>query len=212
MLYYNTIRMINKLFGVIYLDKKIIRREVLTKRAALGKEGILSLSKKVIENLAEMDYYKNAKTIFTFISFGSEIDTHEFIKKGISEDKRMLVPVTFHQNREMKPSLLKNFNDLEIGYYNILTPKKESIEYIDPKEIDLVIVPGAAFDKEGYRVGYGGGFYDRFLSEKISPDVPKIAIGFDLQIIPQVPREEFDFPVDYIVTESGIIECKQDYK
>ncbi len=190
------------------MDKKSLRKGILAKRAALGKEGNISLSKKVIDTLKNTDYYKNAKKIMIFISFGSEIDTHEFIKESIAEGKEILVPVTFHETREMKPSLLKSFNELEIGYFNILTPKEEFIRYIDPSEIDLVIVPGAVFDRDGYRVGYGGGFYDRFLTSKVKKDIPKISIAFDLQLVDKVPREEYDYPVDFIITEKEIINCR----
>lgn len=190
------------------MDKKIIRREILAKRAGLGKDGNISLSKKIITSLKNSDFYKNSKTIMTFISFGSEIDTHEFIKSSLSDGKRITVPVTFHESREMKPSQVLDFEELEPGYFNILTPKDEFIRYIDPMEIDLVIVPGAVFDKDGYRIGYGGGFYDRFLSSKINKDAIKIGIAFDLQVIDNVPREEFDVPVDFILTEKGFISCK----
>ncbi len=190
------------------MDKKNLRKEILTKRAELVKYGKFSLSKKVIENLVNTEYYKDAKNIMTFISFGSEIDTHQFIKEAIEEGKNIFVPVTFHESREMKPSLLKSFDELENGYFNILTPKEEFIRYIDPLEIDLVIVPGAVFDRRGYRIGYGGGFYDRFLSSKIRKDTSKIAIAFELQIVDNVPTEDYDIPVDFIVTENEIIDCK----
>lgn len=190
------------------MDKKILRKKILAKRAELVKDGKFYLSENVIENLVNTEYYKNAKNIMTFISFGSEIDTHEFIKDAIKEGKNIFVPVTFHETREMKPSLLKNFEELEKGYFNILTPKQEYIRYIDPMEIDMVIVPGAVFDRRGYRIGYGGGFYDRFLSTKVRKDIPKIAIAFDLQIIDKVPTEDYDVPVDFIVTEKEIINCK----
>ncbi|TJX15203.1 5-formyltetrahydrofolate cyclo-ligase [Tissierella creatinini] len=199
---------INKHFEVIYLEKKTLRREILSKRSALGNEVKISLSRKIFNTLKNTEYYKKAENIFVFISFGSEIDTHEFIKEGIKEGKNILVPVTIHETREMKPSLIKDFDELEIGYFNILSPKEEYIRYVDPQNIDLVVVPGAVFDRRGYRVGYGGGFYDRFLSTKIRKDVPKIAVGFDLQVIDMVPTEEFDFPVDFIITEKELIDCK----
>ena len=107
---------------------------------------------------------------------------------------------------EIKPSLLKSFKELEPGFFNILTPKKEFQRFIDPQEIDLVIVPGVAFKKDGYRVGYGGGYYDRFLSK--IPDVPTIAIAFSLQMVDDLPSDSFDIPVDYIYTEESIIVCK----
>lgn len=190
------------------MEKKTLRRQILSKRSALGNEVNISLSKKIFNTLKNTEYYKKAENIFVFISFGSEIDTHEFIKEGIKEGKNILVPVTIHETREMKPSLLKDFNELEIGYFNILSPKEEYIRYIDPQDIDLVVVPGAVFDRRGYRVGYGGGFYDRFLSTKIRKGVPKIAVGFDLQVVDKVPTEEFDFPVDFIITEKEVIDCK----
>ena len=139
------------------MDKKIIRREILVKRAKLGKENHIMLTNEIISKLKDTIYYKTAKTIMTFISFGSEIDTHKFIKSGIKEGKTIVVPVTFHENRVMKPSRVLDFDEFEPGYFNILTPKEEFIRYIDPSEIDLIIVPGAVFDRDGYRVGYGGG-------------------------------------------------------
>lgn len=193
------------------MDKKIIRREILVKRAKIRKDNHIMLTEVVMKNLKDTIYYKNAKTIMTFISFGSEIDTHEFIKSGIKEGKNIVVPVTFHENRVMKPSRVLDFGEFEPGYFNILTPKEEFIRYIDPSEIDLIIVPGAVFDRDGYRVGYGGGYYDRFLS-KIDKSVPKIAIGFDLQIVEQVPREEFDIPVDFIITEKEVIKCNSNFE
>ena len=192
------------------MDKKIIRREILIKRAKIWKDNHIMLTEIIMKNLKDTIYYKNAKTIMTFISFGSEIDTHGFIKSGIKEGKNIVVPVTFHENRIMKPSLVLDFDEFEPGYFNILTPKEEFIRYIDPSEIDLIIVPGAVFDRDGYRVGYGGGYYDRFLS-KIDKSVPKIAIGFDLQIVEHVPREEFDIPVDFIITEKEIIYCNKNF-
>lgn len=208
MLYYNISCGINKLFGVIYLDKKIIRRDILSKRAALGNDGNISLSRKIFKTLIDTEYYTNANTIMCYISFGSEINTHEFIKNCIKDGKRIVVPVTFHEPREIKPSQILSFDELEPGYFNILTPKKEFIRYIDPKEIDLIIVPGAVFDRNGYRIGFGGGYYDRFLGTKIDNKANKVSLAFDLQIIDQVPREEHDVPVDIIITEKEIIKCK----
>ena len=193
---------------MIYLDKKTLRRDILAKRALLSKNDHISLSKNIFNRLKETEYYKNANNIFVFISFGSELDTHEFIKEAIEEGKNILVPITIHKSREMIPSLLKDFNELEPGYFNILGPKKEFERHVDPQEIDLVVVPGAVFDNRGYRVGYGGGFYDRFLSTKVRKEVPKIAVGFDFQVIDKVPTEEFDFPVDFIITDKRIIDCK----
>lgn len=188
------------------MEKKIIREKVLERRAKLSKNDHIKFSKDIINQIFDSPHYKNAKTIMTFISFSDEVDTHDFIKKSISDGKMIVVPITFPKTKELKPSHVKDFNELEEGYYNILTPKKEFVRFIDPQEIDLVIVPGVGFDKSGYRVGYGGGYYDRFLSKL--PTVVTIAIAFDLQVIDKVPKEDFDIPVDYIFTEKEIIKCK----
>lgn len=193
---------------MIYLNKKSIRLEILDKRGKLGKEDHKTNSDKIIQKIYDSPFYKNASTIMTFISFGDEVDTHEFIKTSIKNGKKIVVPITVPEKKELKLSQVKDFSELEIGHYNILTPKEEFLRFVDPKDVDLIIVPGVAFDREGYRIGYGGGYYDRFLSSKVKENVPKISIAFSLQIIDKVPREHFDIPVDYIYTEKEIINCK----
>lgn len=190
---------------MIYLIKKSIRNHILDKRSNLGENNHISFSKDIINKLYESDLYSDSKIIMTFISFGDEVDTHEFIKKSLKDGKRIVVPITFPKTKEIRPSELFDFNELKIGFYNILTPKDEFIRFIDPKEIDLIVVPGVGFDRNGFRVGYGGGYYDRFLSKY--PDAVKLGIAFDLQLIDEVPKEDFDIPVDLILTENEIIHC-----
>ena len=190
------------------MEKKVIREEILAKRKKLGKETRDIYSKEILEKILSSSYYKNAKTIMTFVSFSDEVNTHEFMKRAIADGKRIVVPITFPENHQLKPSQLKAFNELEPGFYNILTPKEEFIRFIDPQEIDLVITPGVAFRRDGYRVGYGGGYYDRFLSK--IPNTPTIAICFDMQIVDDLPTDHYDIPVDYIYTEKNIIDTKKD--
>lgn len=185
--------------------KKSIRDHILDKRSNLGENNHNLLSHTIINKLYQSSLYGDAKTMMTFISFGDEVDTHGFIRKSLENGKRITVPITFPKTKELKPSEIFDFNELEIGFYNILTPKDEFIRFIDPKEIDLIIVPGVAFDRDGYRVGYGGGYYDRFLSKY--PDAIKLGIAFDLQLIDKVPKEHFDIPVNFIFTENEIIHC-----
>lgn len=188
------------------MDKKILRKEILDKKAKLGDSLISDYSTKIIDKLMDSDFYKKARKIMIYISFGTEIHTHEFIKRSLELNKEIYVPITNPKTKEIKPSQLKDFSELELGFYNILTPKAEFTRYIDPKVIDLVIVPGVVFDKSGYRIGYGGGYYDRFLP-RLDKDVPKIALAFHMQLMDKVPRETFDIPVDYIITEKDIMQC-----
>ncbi|MCQ4923520.1 5-formyltetrahydrofolate cyclo-ligase [Tissierella carlieri] len=188
------------------MDKKILREKVLQKRADLSPKSIIEYSDIIAEKLYKMDSYKEAKTIMSFISFDSEVNTHEIIKRSISHNKSIVVPITIPKTKELKVSEVLDFSELELGYYNILTPKKEYIRFIDPSTIDLILVPGVVFARNGYRVGYGGGYYDRFLS-KFEKKVDKIGLAFDLQVTDEVPTDSFDIPVDLIITEKEIINC-----
>lgn len=188
------------------MDKKILRKKILQKRAELSTENIVNYSNIIENKLYKMDYYKNAKTIMSFISFGDEIITHEIIKNSIKNGKSVVVPITIPETKELKVSKILDFSELEIGYYNILTPKKDFLRFIDFNTIDLVLVPGVVFARDGYRVGYGGGYYDRFLS-KFKEKVNTIGLAFDLQIVEKVPKDSFDIPVDFIITEKETINC-----
>ncbi|WP_353093425.1 5-formyltetrahydrofolate cyclo-ligase [Tissierella praeacuta] len=188
------------------MDKRFLRDKILQKRAELSTENIVKYSNIMEDKLYEMAAYEEAKTIMSFISFSDEVNTHEIIKKSIKNGKSVVVPITIPKTKEMKVSKLLDFSELELGYYNILTPKKEFTRFVDPNTIDLILVPGVVFARNGYRVGYGGGYYDRFLS-KLDKKVNTIGLAFDLQIVDEVPRDSFDIPVDLIITEKEIINC-----
>ena len=190
------------------MNKKLLRQEILTKRSLLTEEDIKEYSNKITNTLFEMDEYKNAKRIMCFVSNGSEVETHPIIEQAILDGKSIVVPITVSKTKELLVSDVFNLSELEVGFYNIEVPKKEFVRLVDPRTIDLVLVPGVALAKDGYRVGYGGGYYDRFLV-KLDKSVPKIALGFDLQVVDEVPTEDFDIPVDLILTEKGIINCSK---
>ena len=178
---------------------------MLEKRAQLKTNEILVKSEEIKNKLFQLEEFKNADFIFSFISFKDEVHTHSIIKDSLDLGKRIGVPKTIKKPRQLLVSEIKDFDkELEIGYYNILAPKKEFERIVDPKLVDLVLVPGLAFDKYGFRLGYGGGYYDRFF-EKIHKDIPKIAICFNMQMVDIVPTDSYDIPVDYIITESKII-------
>jgi len=190
------------------LDKKSIRKEIMEKRSKLTWEIIKEKSHIIEERLFNLEEYQKSNFIFSFISFKDEVHTHEIIKNSLNMGKRIGVPVTVIKPRKLLVSELKDFEkELEIGYYGILTPKKEYQRILSPNIVDLVLVPGVAFDVEGYRVGYGGGYYDRFFSS-LKKDVIKIGLCYDLQILSQVPRDPYDIPVDLIISENRLIYCK----
>ncbi|HSH36926.1 5-formyltetrahydrofolate cyclo-ligase, partial [Schnuerera sp.] len=167
---------------------------------------ITKKSNTIRNKLFSLEKYKNSNFIFSFISFKDEVDTHNIIKESLSSGKRIGVPITIPKERQLIVSEIMDFdNELEIGFYNILSPKKEYIRETSPKLIDIVLVPGLVFTPEGYRIGYGGGYYDRFFNK--NPEVLKIGLCYEMQIAPQVPTDIYDIPVDYIITEERIIHC-----
>lgn len=191
---------------MVILDKKEMRKAMILKRKQMTNIEREEKSKKIQHNLFNLEEYKKSNFIFTFVSTEEEVDTHNIIKHSISVGKRVGVPITIPNTRDMLVSEILDFDkELEMGYYNILTPKKEFIRKVSPDIVDLVLVPGLIFSRDGYRVGYGGGYYDRFLN---SLNVLKIGLCFHLQLQEKVPVGKYDIPVDIIVTDDEIIYCR----
>lgn len=187
--------------------KKELRQKTLDRRKQLAQESpelFREYSDRIIETLKQTPEYQSARIIMCFVSFEDEVMTHQFIKDALAEGKKIYVPHIIREEKIMVPAEVLDFDeDLEPGYYGILSPREEDIRLKDKSEIDLVVTPGVLFDRKGYRIGYGAGFYDRFFSS-IDPAVPKIAIAFSLQQTDEVPTDEFDIPVDRLITEQGI--------
>lgn len=193
---------------MVFLDKILLRKKLLEKRRNMNTDDIKEKNKLIKERLYDSGIYKNSKFIMAYIDFRNEVETKEIIKYSLKLSKRIGVPISIPKTRELIISELFDFDkELENGVYNILTPKKEFIREISPKEIDLVLVPAVAFDRKGYRIGYGGGYYDRFF-EKLDSHTIKLGLAFDIQIIPEVPAGKYDLPVDYVITNKELINCK----
>lgn len=189
--------------------KKQLRSQILNKRKDLDVDIVAAKSVKIFELLRSMNLYQSAKNVMVYIDFRNEVKTNHIINDLLSKDKKVVIPISVPKTREMILSQLLNpEKELTKGTYGILEPKKEYIREVNPETIDLILVPGVAFDEKGYRLGYGGGYYDRFL-DKLTKNTPSIALAFDVQIIEKVPTDIHDHPVDSIVTESRIISCNQ---
>lgn len=150
----------------------------------------------IYKNFLSTDLYKKSKTIFIYLSFSDEINTINLIKLMQKDKKTTLVPKIIENN--IFPIEFSNFDMLEKNKYNILEPKSNNIF---SGSIDITVTPGLLFDKKGYRLGYGGGFYDRFF-KKI--DTIRLALSFDEQIVEYLPNEVFDEKLDFAITENSI--------
>ncbi len=177
------------------MQKEAIRREILEKRKLLKKEEVIEKGNLAMQKLFSTAEYKNAKDVMFFVSFGKELYTHDGIRQAL-EEKRVVVPkiVEF----EIVPCRLNDFRELEEGKYRIMEPAEA--EQAD--KIDIVLVPGIAFNKKGYRVGYGKGYYDSFLKDR---DVMKIGLCMDFQIVDKIDRKEWDVPMDIVISENQVI-------
>lgn len=181
------------------MDKNLLRRELKILRGKLGKKEKASRDKIIKDRLLKESTYINSKVIFTYVGFDSEIDTIEYIKEFLKDGKKVCIPRTNIKEKYMEAVSINSLDLLSKSEYGILEPSCD-LEPINKDEIDLIIMPGLAFDKQGGRLGYGGGYYDKYLST-ISKDVPKIALAYDFQILEKIPMEEHDIKVDIIISD-----------
>lgn len=185
--------------------KKDFRKKVIEYRNNKDTDFISTNSQKITEKLLSMNCIKDANTIMLYLDFNNEVSTDSLIKKLLNLGKIVSSPITLKEERKLIPSQITDLkNGIQYGAYNIREPKPECSPAINIKDLDVVIVPAVAYDKNCYRLGYGGGFYDRFL-ENLRKDAVTIGIAFDLQIFDEVPKEPHDAQLDYIVTESRIL-------
>lgn len=182
------------------MNKKDIRKEILKKLNDLSGEEKLARDEIVFSKVIESSQYKNSKNIFVFVSYNNEVDTHRIIKQALQQGKRVAVPVILSIEEGMVAVLIRSFQELNKNKYGILEPPLIETNIITPEEIDLVLVPGVAFDDKGGRVGYGAGMYDRYLV-KVKSSTPKIALAYNFQLLPEVPMEPFDVRLDGIITD-----------
>ncbi|WP_319200538.1 5-formyltetrahydrofolate cyclo-ligase [uncultured Ilyobacter sp.] len=180
--------------------KTEMRKVLLDKRDQLSSTQKKTLDEDILKNFTKSIFYKNAETIFVFVSFGSEVNTHTIIEKAISDGKNVCVPKINLENKSMEVFRIESMDELKEGYYGILEPS-EGKSKASSEELDLVVVPGVGFDINGYRIGYGGGFYDKFF-ESMEKEVPKVALGYNVQVVDEVPTEEHDERISGLITES----------
>jgi len=187
--------------------KDKIRKELKATRMKLSRSEVLERSAQIKKRLFEINEFKQASTILFYVSYDNEVYTHDMIKKSMSTGKNIVVPFSDKEKRRLILSKLNNWGELELGSYGILEPRKEQIKetYID--EVDLVVVPGVGFDENGRRIGHGKGYYDDLL--KKSKNALHIGLAFEFQIVDRIPTEKHDIPVDKIVTEKRVIDCKK---
>ena len=143
----------------IFDDKKVLRKKILTERKNINIVKKEEMDNKILDKFYKSEYYRKSKKIFIYVSFDSEINTKAIINKALMDNKKIYVPRTEFKTRRMDAVEITSLDSLVESEYGILEPSiKESC--INPNELDLIVVPGVAFDRQGGRMGYGAGFYD----------------------------------------------------
>ena len=175
------------------MDKKELRRKIREQKRAMTPQQVEETSRKLGVKFAATQAYKNAKTIYGYLPYNQEVRTWDALAKAMADGKAVAVPKVYGD--EMKFIYITDFSQIETGYCGIPEPVTDGPVAED--KTALVLMPGLAFDREGHRIGYGGGFYDRFLSSE--PDHPTLALCYDFQIRETLPTEEFDIPVDTVI-------------
>lgn len=180
------------------MEKSQIRREIQYKISNIPAKTKKNKDKILFNTMINNPDIKNSSNIMCFVSFNNEVDTHVFIKYLINNKKNVYIPLIDSKNKIMNISKINSFDELEEGYYGILEPKKEFIRIADSSVLDIIITPGVVFSKDNYRIGYGGGYYDKFFSN-MNTKALKIGLCYKEQIVKKVPTEKYDVAVDYII-------------
>jgi 5-formyltetrahydrofolate cyclo-ligase len=177
--------------------KKTLRREFLLKRTAISHDERDLISHELIKKFLATEIYRKSKTIMAYASMPDELQLNELFAACFDDKKILAIPLIVGKG-EMRAVEVPNFDSLEVGTFNILTVKQELRKFVEPAQIDCVIVPGAAFDINGGRLGLGGGYYDRFLP--LAVNAKKIALAYDFQVVKNLPIEPHDIKMDMVLT------------
>lgn len=183
--------------------KAALRARMKKVREAIPPEERTAAAERAKERLFDLAHLRAAKTVLLFSSFGSEIPTDAIARRLQEENCRVLLP--FVEGPDMEAAELRPGDPLVATRYGPREPAERVP--VEPGEIDLAVVPGLAFDRIGYRVGYGGGHYDRYLA-RLGPHAVKVGIAFHAQLVPTVPHGREDKPIDFLVTDLETIDCR----
>lgn len=189
----------------IKLQKQALRQKLKAQRASLSREQVARSSEQIVAQLLESEAYRKAQCIFAYLAFGKEVNVDGLLEHAWSVGKRIAVPLVISKT-EMLAVELTSLADLELDRFGIRSvPAPHQV--LDPSTLDLVLVPGLAFGRDGSRMGMGAGYYDRFLP--LTKNAKKIGIAYEALLQDTLPCDEHDEFVPNIVSESGFIKKEE---
>ena len=175
------------------MDKTELRREIRARKRAMTEAEIEDRSAKLAQLFFASRAYQNAKTIYGYLPYNQEVRTVPMLERALKDGKKVAVPKVYGD--EMKFLYLDDLTAVAKGYAGI--PEPIADEPVAQDETALVLMPGLAFDPQGHRIGYGGGFYDKFLAAE--PNHPTLALCYEFQMLPKLDVEDHDIPVDTVL-------------
>ena len=175
------------------MDKKSLRRQMKLQKQAMTQSQIESKSADLARQFLATESYRNARTLYGYLPFNQEVRTQPILEQALRDGKRVAVPKCYGD--EMRFIFMDDLSLVEKGYAGIPEPIADGPVADDTTA--LVLMPGLAFDPEGHRSGYGGGFYDKFLEQE--PNHPTVALCYDFQMLPRLETESHDIPVDQVI-------------
>ena len=185
--------------------KAAIREQARKNRVARPDKD--AVSRTIVSAFMALPEYAAAKTVLFYVDAASEVRTRHSLPDALAGGKRIVVPYCLVETNELGLFLLEDVSELVEGAYRILEPRAElralPAKQVEPEDLDLVMVPGTAFDPSGARMGQGKGYYDRLLA-RARPDVPLVGIAFECQIFPEIPIAPHDVFMDLVLTEKQL--------
>ena len=184
--------------------KHSLRERILGWRNAVDPKTRAALSRDIVRDIVGTSAYRRSDAVMAYMSFGSELQTDEFVRRVLDQGKVLLLPRVDRREGLLEVYRVRDpVRDLRVGSWGIREPRPDRCERVEPHVIDFVLVPGLAFDARGGRLGYGGGFYDKLLADGLSPGSWLVAGAFEGQMVEKVPTDEHDVRMDVVVTENG---------
>jgi 5-formyltetrahydrofolate cyclo-ligase len=185
--------------------KQVIRQQAHENRRSQSDKD--AVSRIIVDRFMKLADYAAAKTVMFYVDVRDEVRTRHALPEALTADKRIVIP--YCVDGELELFHLESMEELDTGMYKILEPKKElrdvAAKRLQPEELDLIMVPGVAFDRQGGRTGHGKGYYDKLL-EHARADTPLVALAFECQMFPEIPCEHHDIYMDKVVTEAAVYE------
>lgn len=187
------------------LEKRVLRKRILIARRSLSRDEIRRQSESIARYILRFGPYQKAKVVLCYAAMQDEVQTHVLIQHALAQGKQVALPYVRTKAGLMDAALIRSMNDLSCGAYGIMTAKEEALQLLEPAQINLVLLPGVAFDLRGRRLGMGAGFYDRFLVK--AKQAVLLGMALSCQMVDAVPAMAYDVSAKYIATENGVIDC-----